>query len=179
MQKIQIFIYALIPSGTFRVLEAGEPSAPSERKSSGHLRFVDGPLVYRNPDIPFLFRIEREHIVEIASPPRPCTMVRSLAWRTGRIRNLSGFLSAIFFASISCSQKETALLLRNMSATMLLSERTPGPVAATISSLGSSDVRLLPACGMPCIWSGYRSLGTQALGPRVSDTGALRIILSQ
>lgn len=53
-------------------------------------------------------------------------LIRSRAWRTGRVLNLSRSRSAVSFAIITCLQKETvefhALSLSNMVAIMLPSE---------------------------------------------------------
>lgn len=41
------------------------------RRTSSHLRFADGPLLCKNPDVPFLLRKERARLEVIAPPPQP------------------------------------------------------------------------------------------------------------
>ncbi|CAB3251481.1 unnamed protein product [Arctia plantaginis] len=69
-------------------------------------------------------------------------LARARAWRAGRVLNFSRSRSAVSFASITCSQKETAefhaLSLRTIAAIRLSSERTQTPMAATRSRLCST-----------------------------------------
>lgn len=77
---------------------------------------------------------------------------RHWIWRTRRVLSLFRSRSAVFFESITCSQKETsefqAFSLRNMAAIMLLNERTPTLIAAMRWRAGS-----LQAGHTASVWS--------------------------